>query len=228
MNDSRQDSRLAWGLLARRTCVLPTWRGWFALLVVGVALGAALVMSVHPFLAVTDPLPGGLLVVEGWASDESMRQVVEEFSHNRYDAVVVTGGPLEKGSSFARFKTYAEFGAATLAQLGMPTNTLHAVPTPAVRQDRTYASALALKRWLRERNVKPSHLNIMTVGVHARRTRMMFAAAFREELKIGIVAIDELGFDPDRWWTSSAGFRVVVDEVVAYVYASLFFWPGKQ
>lgn len=228
MDESPKNNRLAVGLFARRQCVLPTWRGWFAILAVAAALGVVVLKGIHPFLAVSDPLPGGLLVVEGWASDESLRQVVAEFGRNHYDAVVVTGGPLEKGSSFARFKTYAEFGAATLVQLGMPTNTLYAVPAPPVRQDRTYASALALKRWLRERGMKPTHLNIMTVGVHARRTRMLFGAAFREGLKIGIVATDEEGYDPERWWTSSPGFRVVVDETVAYLYATLFFWPAKQ
>lgn len=227
MNESPNDNRLAWGLLARRQCVLPTWRGWFALLVVAAALGVALLRGIHPFLAVSDPLPGGLLVVEGWASDEAMREVIFESTRNRYDAVVITGGPLERGSSFARFKTYAEFGAATLVQLGMPTNNLYAVPAPAVRQDRTYASALALKRWLKDRGIKPAQINIMTVGVHARRTRMIFATAFRGELKVGIVAIDEQGYEPERWWTSSAGFRVVVDETVAYLYATLFFRPGK-
>ncbi len=227
MNETPNDNRLAWGLLARRHCVLPTWRGWFALLVAATALGVILLKGIHPFLAVSDPLPGGLLVVEGWASDESLKLVVAEFKAHPYDAVVVTGGPLEKGSTFERFRTYAEFGAATLAQFGMPTNTLFAVPAPAVRQDRTYASALALKRWLKERGMKPAHLNIMTVGVHSRRTRMLFATAFRDELKVGIVAINEQGYEPERWWTSSAGFRVVVDETVAYLYATLFFWPPK-
>ena len=57
------DNRKLCGLLRQRLCLVPTWRGCLVLgLVVGLlTLGA--VRGIHSFLAVTDPLPGGVLVV---------------------------------------------------------------------------------------------------------------------------------------------------------------------
>lgn len=222
------ESRMAWGMLTRRQGVALTGRGWLALGLLGLILLVTAVKGVHPFLALNDSRPGGILVVEGWASDRALEEVVREFGRHHYDAVFVTGGPIEKGAHFERFKTYAEIGAATLVRTGLPTNILFTVPAPLVHQDRTYASAQALKQWLREHNVKVTRLNVMSVGVHSRRTRMLFATLFRNDAQVGIIAIDEQRYDPQRWWTGSMGVRVVVDEVVAYVYAKLFFWPAKQ
>ena len=210
-------------LFQRRQCIVPTWRGWLVILLAGGALCAGLMLGVYPFLAVTEVRPGGVLVSEGWGSEAVMTDVLAEFRRNHYERLCVTGVPIEKSSPLAEFHSYAELGARTLIRLGGDPNTIHAVPAEAVKQDRTYASAVALKIWMREHGVTPSVVNVISSGAHARRTRLMFQKAFGNGVVVGIVACPERDFDPGRWWTSSTGFRTVTGEVIAYLYARFVF-----
>jgi hypothetical protein len=217
-----------WGLLRRRNCLLPTGRGWLLLLFAGLFLTIGAVRKVHSFLAITDPVAGGALVVEGWVPDYALGEVIAEFQRHHYTKLYVVGVPLEKGAPLSEYKTYAELGAATLLKLGMDRDSVQAVPTPAVRQDRTYASALVLKQWLQEHNAMPAEFNLISVGAHARRSRLLFEKALGRETRVGIIALENRDYDPAHWWKSSQGVRTVTDELIAYGYARLLFHPGKQ
>ena len=216
------------GLLRRRQCVVPTWRGWLVLIASCALLTVVLVRTAYPFLAVEDPKPGGVLVVEGWASDRVMQTAVEEFRRNHYDKLYATGGPVELGGPLSEYKTYAELAAATLLKLGLNTNDVQAVPAASVRRDRTYNSAIFLKKWLREHNVAAAKVNLLTVGPHARRSRLMFEKALGEGAVVGVIAIPSEEYDPGHWWRSSAGVRTVIGEAMAYGYARFIFHPPKE
>jgi hypothetical protein len=45
---------------------------------------------------------------------------------------------------------------------------------------------------------------------------------------VGVFAAKDLDYDPQRWWMSSNGFRMVMDEAIAYVYALLLFDPATE
>jgi hypothetical protein len=217
------------GLLRRRVCLLPTWRGWLLLLLAGLLLATCAVKKAQSFLAVTDPVTGGALVVEGWAPDYALEEAVTEFRQHHYTKLYVIGVPLEHGAPLSEYKTYAELGAATLLKLGLDRDNVQAVPTPVVCQDRTYASALALKQWLQQHNVMPAELNLISLGAHARRSRLLFEKAFGRDARVGIIALENQDYDPEHWWKSSQGVRTVTDELIAYGYARLLFHPaGKQ
>lgn len=220
--------RLFWGLLRRRECLLPSWRGWLLLLLAGWLLAIGSVRKVYSFLAVTDPVAGGALVIEGWAPDYALAEVVTEFRRHHYTRVYVVGVPLERGAPLSEYKTYAELGANTLLKLGLDRDSVQAVPTPAVRQDRTYASALVLKQWLQEHNAMPVEFNLISLGPHARRSRLLFEKAFGRDARVGIIALENQDYDPGHWWKSSQGVRTVMDEIIAYGYARLLFYPGNQ
>lgn len=217
------EGRRSWGLLRRRECVVPTWRGWAALVLGAIVAGFLSVRCAYPFLAVNDPLPGGILVVEGWAPDQDLAAALEEFRRNRYEKVVVTGGPLSSGAFLIQYKTYAEQGQASLLKLGLTSNQVEAVPAPFVRQDRTYASAVALRKWLDRRSEPVTKVHLVTEGPHARRSRLMFAKACGDGVAVGVTAVPPLDYDPRCWWRSSAGVRSVLSEALAYAYARLFF-----
>jgi uncharacterized SAM-binding protein YcdF (DUF218 family) len=221
--DQMDDNRKAWGLLRQRPCLVPTWRGWLVLLLIALLLANMAVREIHPFLAVTDPLPGGVLVVEGWAPDYALAEAAAEFRRNHYSKLYVTGGPLEWGASLAEYKTHAEGGAAILLKLGLGTNEVQAVPAPLVRQDRSYAAAATLNAWLRNHGISPDRVHLMTEGPHARRSRLMFQKALGKDVAVGVTAVPNRDYDARHWWRSSAGVRTVVDEVIAYGYARFFF-----
>jgi uncharacterized SAM-binding protein YcdF (DUF218 family) len=191
------------------------------------AVALAAVRGVYPFLAVNDPRPGGVLVVEGWAADYALEAAVADFKQFSYEKVYVTGGPIEWGAPLSSYKTYAELGTATLLALGMSSNVVQAVPAPRVKQDRTYACAVALKKWVDEHGVQLTRINLVTVGPHARRSRLLFQKSFGKDMPIGVVAIAEPDYDAQHWWRSSMGFRGVTGEAIAYLYARFLFRPRQ-
>jgi len=217
--------KIAWGIFRRRQLIVPTWRGWLLLVLVAGGCGFLLVRNAYSFLSVTDSKPGGYLVIEGWAPDYASRQAIEEFSSRPYQKLFTTGGPLENGAPLSDYKTYAELEAATLLKMGVGSNNVQAAPAPRVRQDRTYASAVALKRWLADHNMPSTNVNVVTVGPHARRSRLMFQKAFGKDTSVGVIAVVPFEYNQTDWWRSSQGFRGVTSEFLAYVYAKLLFRP---
>jgi hypothetical protein len=219
----RPSEKKRWGLFHRRQCLVPTWRGWLLIAVVFGIVGTAAIRGAYSFLAVNDPRPGGVLVVEGWAADYALEAAVVEFKQFSYEKVYVTGGPIEFGAPLSSHKTYAELGASTLLALGMSTNVVQPVPAPGVKQDRTYACAVALRKWLDEHGTQVTRINLLTVGPHARRSRLLFQKSFGKDMPIGVLAIPESDYDARHWWRSSRGFRSVTDEAIAYLYARFLF-----
>lgn len=212
-------------LLRRRQVLLPTWRGW---LLIGFAvfwITFFAVRNVYAFLATADPLPGGVLVVEGWAADYALEAALAEFQSHHYDRIVVTGGPLEWGAPLSEYHSYAERGAAILVKWGLSTNVVQAVPSPRVRQDRTYTSARSLKAWCQDREIQLTRVHLMTEGPHARRSRLLYRKALGPGVVVGVTAIEVREYDPKHWWRYSAGVRGIIDESIAYLYARFLFHP---
>lgn len=220
-----QESGLFW---RRRTCWVPTWR--FLVLAAILVSGAAwaLALGVHPYLAPTHPIASEVLVVEGWCDDEFLKAAVAEFSRGKYDRILVTGGPLEQGSTLSEYRTYAELGAASLSRIAPPGTPITAVPASKVDRDRTYNSGLALRKWFREQGTPPAAINLLSVGVHARRSRLLFEKAMAGDTSVGIIAATDPSYDARRWWTTSNGVRNVIDEFIAFFYAALLFHPDPQ
>ena len=207
---------------------MPTWRGWLVLLLVAGAAAAFVMRGLYGFLAINDPLPGGILVVEGWSADYVIEGAVDEYRQGHYERICLTGGPIEFGNAMREHRTYAEYAKAFCLKLGVPAQALDAIPAPAAERDRSYASALALRQWLREHGATDAKLNIAGNGAHSRRTRLVYEKALGPGVRIGISNLGEKNFDPKAWWKTSEGFRVVVDETIAYTYARLIFSPKPQ
>ena len=192
------------------------------LLAVGLAGGLTL-RWVPRFLEVQDPVRGGVLVVEGWVTDDVLRRAAEVYRQGGYIVWCVTGEPLDKGGALREYRDYATLTVAIFEKQGGIPGVLQPVTWEAVRRDRTYASALALKAWLRERGLPTDKVTVVTRGTHARRSRLLYEKAFGAGTRVGVVAAPEIDFDAERWWATSGGFRAVVDETVAYIYARCFF-----
>ena len=88
-----EQHRAFWGLLSRRPCLVPTLRGWLVLAATLAAVVITGARALGPFLTTNDPLPGGVLVIEGWAPDYAMEAAIAEFRRNHYDKLFVTGIP---------------------------------------------------------------------------------------------------------------------------------------
>jgi hypothetical protein len=195
------------------------------LLLVGGLCALLVFGEAQPFLAMDAPQPGGVLVVEGWAADYVLKAAIAEFHRGHYSKLYVTGGPLEEGGPLSEYKTFAQRGAATLLKLGLTTNDVQAVPAGLVMRDRTYNCAVFLRQWLLDHHETPARFNLMTVGAHARRSRLLFQKALGQEAVVGVVAIEDDAYDAKHWWHYSAGVRTITSEAIAYLYARFLFHP---
>jgi hypothetical protein len=220
--------KVRWGLVRRRDCLVLTWCGWLLLVLSLAAVSVVAVREIHPFLAVTEPVASGLLVVEGWVPDVAMKAAIAEFKQHHYEKVCVTGGPISRGAQLSGYKTFAEMGTATLLKLGLGTNEVQAIPSAWIRRDRTSAEAVALKKWMQDRGVASMTVHLITEGAHARRSRLLFQQVLGSGVAVGVTSIPSGEYDPEHWWQSSEGVRTVVGETLAYGYARFSFRSAEE
>ncbi len=210
------------GLFAQKKRWGLTWKGWIGVCIILVAGFVGTIANIYQFLSVNDPVRGNILVVEGWLPDYALQRAVHIFERRNYRLIVTTGGPLERGSFLIKYKTYAQLAKSTMLKLGVAANEIVSVPAPKVRKDRTYESALALKKWLRTFDKNIHSIDILTLGPHARRSRLLFRKAMGPFVKVGVIDAKDESYNPDRWWRYSAGVRSVIEEAI-YIYAKFVF-----
>ena len=203
-------------------------RGWLFLLVLAVTAFLISLFGLCPFLSTSQPVPSRVLAVDGWMADYALEQALREFKAHGYEMLIVTGPPLLKGYHLSEYKSFAHIGAATLLKLGLDEKTLAVVPSPDTRKDRTYLAALNVKTWLRTHRPAETSLNVLTVGPHARRTRLLYEKALGSQFTVGVIAAEDRDYDTRAWWKSSQGFRTVTGELIAYAYARLWVWLPRQ
>jgi len=205
---------------------------WYFCLVAASFIFLALcivIVNLHSFLAVTQRVDTKVLVVEGWTHDYCVDAAVNEFKSGNYDHLLTTGVPVEgMGNSSAIHDTGDWQSAGSLRKAGLPSGKVQSVASQSVDRDRTYNSAVALRKWLHQHAPGVAGINVLTEDTHARRTRMLFQEALGPDILVGIISVPNPDYDATHWWRSSEGVREVSDESIAYVYAKLFFWPGSQ
>jgi len=65
-------------------------------------------LTIHPFLAVHEPVSASIFIVEGWVPDYGLPSALSEFDRGSYNVLCTTGGPLSKGFFLSRYKSYAK------------------------------------------------------------------------------------------------------------------------
>jgi hypothetical protein len=197
--------------------------GWAVLLIGFSSVLISIMLFVHPFLAPTKPVGGDILVVEGWLPDYALEKAKERFQQGGYQLLVTTGGKISVGYHFSEYKTWAELAASTLKSLDFPEDKIMTAPAhKTFKKDRTYYSILALQRRLSEEGFNEASIDMVSLGVHARRSWFLFEKVF-SSVNVGVVAISPNDYDASRWWLSSAGVRNVISESIAYLYARFIF-----
>lgn len=209
-------------LFTKRQVPVPTVWGWLLILVSVVAAFWIILGFSHSFLAVSKPVNGEILVVEGWIPDDALERAAEQFHKGSYRFIAVTGGPLDQGSYLKEYGNYAQLGAATLSKLGIEDSLIIPVSAPAVSRDRTFTSALAFKNWLEKGGTDIKSLDLCSFDAHSRRSALLFRRALGKDVEVGVIAIDDGTYDSSNWWRTSTGFRMVVGEMIAYVYVMVF------
>jgi len=211
------------GLLVRRERWSLSWRGRFVVLCVVVALAAAVVLGIHPFLAVTNPVHSDYLVVEGWIHYQRFEQAAQEFRNGHYKKLLTSGVQRDTATKPGSKDNYADYAAEQLKDFGMTDDQVRPVPCWVTHKDRTYNTALAVKKWFETKGIKINSIDVVSEGPHARRSQLLYQKAFGSGVHVGIISLQDPTYDPDHWWRSSEGVREVIGETVAYLYAKFCF-----
>ena len=219
---------MKFGLLVRKECWTLSWRGRLLIFGLAIVFGMVLQWEAYPFLAVNHLVDADVLVVEGWVDEPFLNQAAAEFQLGHYRQLLLAREDYAPGAQYhyEPGPSSHEYKAGLLVQYGVPHNAIGVLTYPAFERDRTYHTALAVKKWFAEREA-PVRFNIATEAAHARRSWLLFSKAFGNTAAIGIVALRSSEFDPQHWWNTSQGVRTVIGEEIAYVYAKLFFVPNS-
>lgn len=191
------------------------------MLALGLAVLVTGILGIHPFLAVTKPVPSKVMVVEGWLPDYAIEEALEEYRRNGYDRIYTTGGPLELGSYLSEYGDFAHLAAATFQRLGLTPEQVQAVPSAQKHRNRTYASALALKDYWQRQGIRFDSMNVVTEGTHARRSRLCYRRALGRDIAVGVVSIKNRDYPSNQWWRYSSGVKTILGETLALLYAWL-------
>ena len=205
-----------------------SWHG--RLFVTAVVLLAiyAVVLNVHPFLAVTHRVNAKILVVEGWIDEYAIRAGADEFKTGDYERIITTGGPVPGSGGYTNdYNTFASVGARRLKAAGVADESVQMVPSHVIGRERTYSSAVALRDWF-QHNMPVHSINVLTEDAHARRTRLLYQKAFGKNVAVGVIAVSNPDYNPKQWWRYSDGVREVIGESIAYIYARFFFYPSAS
>lgn len=204
-----------------------TLKGWLVIGLIGMIIVSSAAKIVHPFFAITDPERGKILVVEGWLPRYAIDRAVQEFREKGYQILITTGGPIHSQLPCNDYKNYAELASAVLKDLKVDPEQIVAVPAPDVKKDRTYVSAVTLKRWLDQNVPQAKSLDIITLGAHARRSLILHKMALGSNVAVGVISVPNRGYDSNRWWRYSLGVKTIINEVIGYTYTKLIFRPEK-
>ncbi|WP_013324174.1 ElyC/SanA/YdcF family protein [Gloeothece verrucosa] len=210
-----------WGLLEYK----PQWtlsiKGWIILFALILISGLTFIRTIQPFLAMNAPVKADTLVLEGWVGDIVVQAALEEFKQGNYQRIITTGTNLLQGSFLSQYQNYAQMTASTLIALGIPENKIVPIVTPNVIRNRTAASAETVRDWISQSNVKIQAMNIYSYDVHTRRSWYLFKKVLPPDIKIGAIAYPG-EYNPQIWWTSSAGVKSVLSEAISYLYTRIF------
>ncbi|NJO32677.1 MAG: cytosine deaminase [Rhodospirillales bacterium] len=221
--------RRSWGsiiraaFLVRRERWTLTWTGKLLVLLVVAALTAAIGRGACSFLAITNPIGGQFLVVEGWMPSYAYREAAAQFRKGGYQKAIAAGTLDWDASGELRRHS----GGDGLVRFGIPGELVVTTSSDEVLYDRTFHAAMAVKRWLQDQGLRTTSIDIVTIGPHARRSRLLYEKALGAEVKVGVIAIEDRRFDANHWWRSSVGVRTVMGEAIAYMYVRLFFWASQ-
>ncbi len=203
-----------------------TWLGKILILTLFIIMAWLFVKNIYTFLAQNSPVSSEIMILEGFLPDFAIGESMKIFNEGNYKLMIISGKKMIKGASLVPYENDGLYTAAILAKMGFDSTLIKVIGLENdVKQDRTYASAAAIMDWMSQNGLKPEAVNVVSLGCHSRRSRLLFEKAFDDEIKVGIISVPDIGYDPKVWWKSSYGFKIVLNELFALTYTYLFFRP---
>jgi hypothetical protein len=107
------------------------------------------------------------------------------------NSILITG-PLDSKERISNdFDSNAELCRNRLIACGIDSNLVIAVPAKRVIFNRTLTSVMAFHNWLKSTNKRVTGINVLTLGVHSRRSWIIYKKIVGSPYEIGIISLPE-------------------------------------
>ena len=213
-------------LVKRKECWRLTGLGRLLLSLLIFSCISVFVFGIVGFLSQNKPVNGKILVIDGYIPDYSVKKAISIFNAGNYDLVITTGGDIASGFYLSEIHSMAELTKKVLIKLEFDSTKIIAISTGTVLKNRTLTSGIALKSYLSQNKLNQSKIDLIAIGCHSRRTKLLFAHALGEKYEVGIISIPDETYNRKKWWNSSKGVRTVISETIAYFYSYIFLTIG--
>jgi hypothetical protein len=214
------NKRERWGL---------TGWGWLAVLLLLTVWIWVTARNIVPFLSKEETIAARVMVLEGYVPDYAFPEIIRIFTEDNYEFLIATGTSYDQGFYISGVRSSAELIGKSLKNIGFDTTKMAVVPASSdVYRDRTFYTGQAVKTYLQKYRPEVKSINLVSVGVHARRSHYLYKLAIGSELKVGNIVIPDKNFNKKNWYKSSVGFRTVIFEMIGYLYIHWIFAPEKQ
>lgn len=214
-------------IIKKTHCYRPTFLGMVIFLILLLIIIRLSLPGFHSFLHKEKPVESKNMVLEGWVSTYALPDFIKFYKDNGYKNLIVTGIPMTQYEYASDFNYTSQATIQALKHYGF-TDTIYEAAIPQnVYQDRTYSTAIIARSIIDQHPEWSKSFNIYSMGVHSRRTLLLFEKAFGKNYNIGIISHSDRTYIGNMWWRSSVGFRTVSNEVLAFFYAKFIFNPKK-
>lgn len=132
-----------------------------------------------------------------------------ENAHRLHRSIVIENG---NGNVRSGSPTYAHFAAHALEELGLPARQIIPVPAEAGVGKRTAGNAQAFAIVARADGVDA--VDVISMGVHARRSRKVYQNALGDDVEVGVVSLPDPDAQPGNWWHGPIGWVRLLKELV--------------
>lgn len=117
-----------------------------------------------------------------------------------------------EGTTDPGLPTYADVAAHALIKAGVPRDGVTSLPSYVVGESRTVSNARRFADDAKSHNI--NQVDVISLGVHARRSRLAYREACGDAVTVGIVSVDDPELKRGRWWLSLIGWYKVVKELI--------------
>ena len=212
-------------LTKQTECRRLTFTGWLCVIVSIMLLSLFVFYNIHSFLAISKPVKAEILVVDGLLPGYAYDTIVKFIERDKYKYIITTGVEMDYIYTQADGFNSAELSYKILLTKNIINCHIEKAPADKAFIDRTFSSAIALRKWFRANGIKNQSFNLITLGCHARRSLLLYRKAFEGERKIGVISIMDQSYVSVKWYKFSQGVRTVLSETIGYIYNKIFFHP---
>ncbi|MBX2842648.1 MAG: hypothetical protein KTR26_12830 [Flammeovirgaceae bacterium] len=126
------------------------------------------------------------------------------------------------GSDIFKTNSIAAYSANYLKYMEIEDDKILAIAADKKELNRTKSSVIAVKNWLEGNRKETSAINVITLGTHSRRSWMIYEKQLSELANVGIITLDDVQYDKNKWFLSPKGWFVVLKESAKYIYTMIF------